>query len=75
MSQVFAAINHRLSDEYVKIELPSQQAKERYVPQFCFISRHSTCSCSAFFLLREGELAARCYSFTVFEFSIHRGFD
>ena len=30
MSQVFAAINHRLSDEYAKIELPSQEAKERY---------------------------------------------
>ncbi|CAL1705267.1 unnamed protein product [Somion occarium] len=29
MSQVFAAINHRLSEEYTKIELPSQEAKER----------------------------------------------
>ncbi|KDN48959.1 hypothetical protein RSAG8_02312, partial [Rhizoctonia solani AG-8 WAC10335] len=29
MSQVFAAINHRLSEEYGKIELPSQEAKDR----------------------------------------------
>ncbi|KAH8106877.1 Vps54-domain-containing protein [Cristinia sonorae] len=29
MSQVFAAINHRLSEEYTKIELPSLEAKER----------------------------------------------
>ncbi|CAE6436349.1 unnamed protein product [Rhizoctonia solani] len=29
MSQVFAAINHRLSEEYGKIELPSQDAKDR----------------------------------------------
>ncbi|KAG9102162.1 hypothetical protein FS749_014941 [Ceratobasidium sp. UAMH 11750] len=29
MSQVFAAINHRLSEEYTKIELPSQAAKDR----------------------------------------------
>lgn len=29
MSQVFAAINHRLSEEYNKIDLPSQEAKER----------------------------------------------
>jgi len=31
MSQVFAAINHRLSEEYTKIELPSVEAKERCV--------------------------------------------
>lgn len=31
MSQVFAAINHRLSEEYTKIELQSQEAKDRYV--------------------------------------------
>ena len=31
MTQVFAAINHRLSEEYNKIELPSLEAKERYV--------------------------------------------
>lgn len=29
MSQVFAAINHRLSEEYTKIELPSLEAKNR----------------------------------------------
>ncbi|KAH9848897.1 Vps54-like protein-domain-containing protein [Lenzites betulinus] len=29
MTQVFAAINHRLSEEYAKIELPSMEAKER----------------------------------------------
>jgi vacuolar protein sorting-associated protein 54 len=29
MSQVFAAINHRLSEEFAKIELPSREAKER----------------------------------------------
>ncbi|KAG8717274.1 hypothetical protein FRC09_014523 [Ceratobasidium sp. 395] len=29
MSQVFAAINHRLSEEYTKIDLPSQAAKDR----------------------------------------------
>ncbi|KAG9102897.1 hypothetical protein FRC06_000857 [Ceratobasidium sp. 370] len=29
MSQVFAAINHRLSEEYTKINLPSQVAKDR----------------------------------------------
>lgn len=39
MSQVFAAINHRLSEEYAKIELPSQEAKERFVLlRPCFIS-------------------------------------
>lgn len=31
MSQVFAAINHRLSEEYAKIDLPSQEAKDRSV--------------------------------------------
>ncbi len=29
MGQVFAAINHRLTEEYMSIELPSQAAKER----------------------------------------------
>ncbi|EGN95540.1 hypothetical protein SERLA73DRAFT_186602 [Serpula lacrymans var. lacrymans S7.3] len=29
MTQVFAAINHRLSEEYAAIELPSQEAKDR----------------------------------------------
>ncbi|KDQ07071.1 hypothetical protein BOTBODRAFT_39119 [Botryobasidium botryosum FD-172 SS1] len=31
MSQVFAAINHRLGEEYGKIELPSQEAKLRMI--------------------------------------------
>lgn len=31
MTQVFAAINHRLSEEYAKIELPSEDAKARRV--------------------------------------------
>ena len=31
MTQVFAAINHRLSEEYAAIDLPSQEAKERCV--------------------------------------------
>ena len=31
MSQVFAAINHRLSEEYGQIELQSQEAKDRHV--------------------------------------------
>lgn len=30
MTQVFAGINHRLSEEYTKIELPSAEAKDRY---------------------------------------------
>ncbi|KAI9440176.1 hypothetical protein BJY52DRAFT_1195541 [Lactarius psammicola] len=29
MTQVFAAINHRLSEEYTKIDLPTLEAKER----------------------------------------------
>ena len=31
MSQVFAAINHRLSEEYGLIELQSREAKDRHV--------------------------------------------
>lgn len=31
MSEVFAAIKHRLSEEYEKIELPNQESKDRYV--------------------------------------------
>lgn len=31
MTQVFAAINHRLSEEYGNIELPSLEAKNRFV--------------------------------------------
>lgn len=30
MSQVFAAVTHKLSEEYGKIELPNQEAKTRY---------------------------------------------
>ncbi|KZT09727.1 Vps54-domain-containing protein [Laetiporus sulphureus 93-53] len=29
MTQVFAGINHRLSEEFTKVELPSQEAKDR----------------------------------------------
>jgi len=32
MTQVFAAINHRLSEKYTTIELPNQEAKERLIP-------------------------------------------
>jgi hypothetical protein len=39
MSEVFATINHRLSEEYARIELPTPDAKERYV-QFHHISTH-----------------------------------
>ena len=31
MTQVFAAMNHRLSEEYATIELPNQEAKDRWV--------------------------------------------
>ena len=34
MTQVFAAINHRLSEEYGKIELPNPEAKSRCVAEF-----------------------------------------
>jgi hypothetical protein len=34
MTQVFAGINHRLSEEYGKIELPTPEAKARYVTEF-----------------------------------------
>ncbi|THH12041.1 hypothetical protein EW146_g7840 [Bondarzewia mesenterica] len=37
MSQVFAANNHRLSEEYSKIELPSLDAKERLLADARFI--------------------------------------
>ena len=36
MTQVFAAINHRLSEEYTKIELPSLEAKERCVLTYSY---------------------------------------
>ncbi|KAI6127789.1 Vps54-like protein-domain-containing protein [Pisolithus croceorrhizus] len=37
MSQVFAAINHRLSDEYLKVELQSQEAKDRMLADARFL--------------------------------------
>ncbi|KAI6005867.1 Vps54-like protein-domain-containing protein [Pisolithus albus] len=37
MSQVFAAINHRLSDEYLKAELQSQEAKDRMLADARFL--------------------------------------
>jgi vacuolar protein sorting-associated protein 54 len=37
MTQVFAAINHRLSEEYGKIELPNPEAKTR-----CVLKCHET---------------------------------
>ncbi|EMD38072.1 hypothetical protein CERSUDRAFT_113213 [Gelatoporia subvermispora B] len=39
MSQVFAGINHRLSEEYTKIELPSQEAKERLLADVRFLQQ------------------------------------
>ncbi|KAI0039918.1 Vps54-domain-containing protein [Auriscalpium vulgare] len=38
MSQVFAAINHRLSEEYMKIELPSLEAKTRLLADAQFLN-------------------------------------
>ncbi len=45
MTQVFAAINHRLSEEYAGIDLPSQESKERYVNCFTTegINLHPSC--------------------------------
>ncbi|KAH8117189.1 Vps54-domain-containing protein [Phellopilus nigrolimitatus] len=40
MSQVFAAINHRLSEEYGKIELPSQEAKDRLIRDTRYLHQH-----------------------------------
>jgi len=37
MSQVFAAINHRLSEEYGQIELQSQEAKDRMLADVQFL--------------------------------------
>jgi vacuolar protein sorting-associated protein 54 len=37
MSQVFAAINHRLSEEYGQIELQSQEAKDRMLADARFL--------------------------------------
>jgi hypothetical protein len=37
MTQVFAAINHRLEEEYGKIELPDERAKERLLADARFL--------------------------------------
>jgi vacuolar protein sorting-associated protein 54 len=37
MTQVFAAINHRLSEEYGKIELPHQDAKIRFASDLSWL--------------------------------------
>ncbi|KAH7889569.1 Vps54-like protein-domain-containing protein [Phlebopus sp. FC_14] len=42
MSQVFAAINHRLSEEYSKIELQSQAAKDRMLADTRFLHQKLT---------------------------------
>ncbi|KAI9061503.1 Vps54-domain-containing protein [Trametes sanguinea] len=42
MTQVFAAINHRLSEEYAKIELPSQDAKERLLADARYLQEKLT---------------------------------
>jgi len=40
MSQVFASINHRLSEEYGKIELPSHEAKNRLSRDVKYLHQH-----------------------------------
>ncbi|KAH9930608.1 Vps54-like protein-domain-containing protein [Fomitopsis serialis] len=42
MTQVFAGINHRLSEEYTKIELPSQEAKERLLADARYLHQKLT---------------------------------
>ncbi|KAI0647540.1 Vps54-domain-containing protein [Trametes meyenii] len=42
MTQVFAAINHRLSEEYAKIELPSLEAKERLLKDARYLQEKLT---------------------------------
>jgi len=42
MTQVFAAINHRLSEEYTKIELPSLEAKERLLADAKYLHQKLT---------------------------------
>ncbi|KAI0780435.1 Vps54-domain-containing protein [Trametes elegans] len=42
MTQVFAAINHRLSEEYSKIELPSLEAKERLLADARYLQEKLT---------------------------------
>lgn len=40
MTQVFAAINHRLSEEYHKMELPNQEAKDRLLADARFLHQN-----------------------------------
>ncbi|THH06493.1 hypothetical protein EW145_g4050 [Phellinidium pouzarii] len=40
MTQVFASINHRLSEEYGKIELPSEDAKDRLMRDARYLHQH-----------------------------------
>ncbi|KAI0748630.1 Vps54-like protein-domain-containing protein [Daedaleopsis nitida] len=42
MTQVFAAINHRLSEEYTRIELPSLEAKERLLADARYLQEKLT---------------------------------
>ncbi|KAH9900817.1 Vps54-domain-containing protein [Cubamyces lactineus] len=42
MTQVFAAINHRLSEEYAKIELPTLEAKERLLTDARYLQEKLT---------------------------------
>ncbi|EIW51753.1 Vps54-domain-containing protein [Trametes versicolor FP-101664 SS1] len=42
MTQVFAAINHRLSEEYAKIELPSLEAKHRLITDARYLQEKLT---------------------------------
>ena len=51
MSEVFATINHRLSEEYTKIELPTSEAKERCVNSHHYLRplKCGACSYFAFF--------------------------
>jgi hypothetical protein len=55
MTQVFAAINHGLSEEYGKLELPHQEAKTRYVAKIGGASRDTflTVGCLNFFRLQK----------------------
>jgi len=40
MSQVFASVSHRLTEEYSKIELPSQEAKDRMLRDAKYLHQH-----------------------------------
>jgi hypothetical protein len=46
MSEVFATINHRLSEEYTKIELPTSEAKERCVHSHHYLRPLKCGACS-----------------------------